>query len=190
MSADMPYEMAMMEVEEAMEKAIGHLTHTFRGIRTGRATPALVEHLKVRAYGSEMPMKQCGNISVPEARQLVIKPFDPSTISEIEKAILASDLGVTPQSDGKVVRLNFPPLTEQRRKQLVQQVKGMGEDAKVSTRNARRDGNKELDKLQKDKAITEDECKRLKEEINEVTKKFEHRIDEEVSRKSDEIMEI
>ena len=190
MSTDAPYEMVMLETEEKMEKAVAHLTHSFRSIRTGRATPALIENIKVVAYGSDMPMKQCGNISVPEARQLVIKPFDPSLLGEIEKAILASDLGVTPQGDGKVVRLTFPPLTEQRRKQLAQQVKALGEDSKVVVRNARRDANKDLDKLQKDKAVTEDDCKRLKDEVNELTKTYEAKIDTEVSKKSAEIMEI
>lgn len=186
----MSHEMAMLEVEEAMEKAVAHLSKSFRTIRTGRATPALVENLKVEAYGTEMPLKQCGNISVPEARMLVIKPFDVSVIGNIEKAIQSSDLGVTPQGDGKIIRLQFPPLNEDRRKQLATQVKNQGEDAKVTIRNARRDGNKELEKLQKDKAITEDDLKKLKEEINDLTKKYESKVDEEVGKKNEEIMEI
>lgn len=186
----MSHEMAMLETEESMEKAVSHLSKSFRSIRTGRATPALVENIKVQAYGSEMPLKQCGNISVPEARQLVIKPFDVSIISSIEKAIQASDLGVTPQGDGKIIRLQFPPLTEDRRKQLATQVKNQGEDSKVSIRNARRDGNKELDKLQKDKLITEDDLKKLKDDINDLTKKYEKKVDDEVQKKTDEIMEI
>ncbi|MHC4883696.1 MAG: ribosome recycling factor [Planctomycetota bacterium] len=173
-----------------MEKAVSHLIKSFRSVRTGRATPSLVENLKVEAYGSEMPLKQCGNISVPEARMLVVKPFDVGIIGGIEKALLASDLGVTPQSDGKLVRLQFPALTEDRRKQLATQVKNNGEEAKVAIRNARRDCNKELDKLQKDKAITEDDSKRLKEEVNETTKKYEKQVDTEVSKKTEEIMEI
>jgi ribosome recycling factor len=190
MPDDQAYEMVMLETEEGMEKAVGHMTRSFRAIRTGRATPALVENLKVQAYGSEMSMKQCGNISVPEARMIVIKPFDPSIIKEIEKAILASELGVTPQGDGKVIRLQFPPLTEDRRKQLATQVRNMGEEAKVTIRNARRDGNRELEKLQKDKSLTEDDLKRLKEDVNEMTKKYERRVDEEVEKKNEEIMEI
>lgn len=186
----MPHEMAMLECEEAMGKAISHLVHSFRTIRTGRATPALVENIRVEAYGSDMPLKQCGNISIPEARMLVIKPFDVGTINAIEKAILASGLGVTPQSDGKLIRLNFPALTEDRRKQLANQVKNNGEDAKITIRNARRDCNKELDKLQKDKVLTEDNCKRIKEEINEMTKKYEKLVDSEISKKTSEVMEI
>jgi ribosome recycling factor len=190
MSADNSHEMVMMETEDGMQKAIDHLTRTFRNIRTGRATPSLVENIKVHAYGSDMPMQQCGNISVPEARMLVIKPFDPSIIADIEKAIIASDLGVTPQSDGKLIRLQFPPLTEDRRKQLATQVKNNGEEAKVTIRNARRDGNKELDKLQKDKVLTEDDLKGLKDDVNGLTKKYEKKVDDEVQKKSDEIMEI
>lgn len=176
--------------KDAMEKALDHLLREFRIIRTGRATPALVEHIKVSAYGSEIPLKQCGNISVPEARQLVIKPFDPSILKEIEKAILASDLGVTPQNDGKVIRLTFPPLTEERRKKLAQDVKAKGEDVKVTVRNARRDALKTLEGMKKDKAITEDDLERLKGEIQDLVKKYEHRVDEEVKKKTTEIMEI
>ena len=186
----MSHELVMLEAEESMEKAVSHLVRNYRTIRTGRATPALVENLRVTAYGGEMSMKQCGNISVPEARQLAIKPFDPSILGEIEKAILASELGVTPQSDGKIVRLQFPPLTEDRRKQLATQVRTHGEEAKIAVRNARRDANKDLEKLQKDKEITEDDLKSLKEDVNDLTKRFEKRIDEEVEKKTAEIMEI
>jgi ribosome recycling factor len=183
-------EMTLLEMEEGMEKALAHLTRSFRTIRTGRATPALVENLPVKAYGSEMTMKQVGNISVPEARMLVIKPFDPSIIGDIEKAILASDLGVTPQSDGKVIRLQFPPLTEQRRDQLATQVRNMAEEAKVVVRNARRDANKELEKLKKEKAITEDDLSGLKEQVNAATKQYEQKIDDEAEKKTAEIREI
>ncbi len=184
------YELVMLQAEEAMDKALGHLTQTFRTIRTGRATPALVQDLHVEAYGSDMLLKQCGNISVPEARLLVIKPFDPGILQNIERALLASDLGVTPQNDGKVIRLQFPPLTEDRRKQLAGQVRQNGEDAKVAIRNARRDANKDLERLQKDKAITEDDLKRLKDEVNDLTKRQEAKVDAEVEKKTAEIMEI
>lgn len=180
----------MMTAEEAMEKALTHMTREFRVIRTGRATPALIESIPVQAYGAPMPMKQCGTISVPEARQLLVKPFDPSILKDIEKALLASDLGVTPQNDGKVLRLTFPPLTEDRRKKLAQDVKAKGEEAKVSIRNARRDGNKELDALQKAKTITEDDCKKLKDEVQTLVKSYEGKVDAEVKRKTEEIMEI
>lgn len=186
----MSAEEVLLNVEEAMEKAVSHLGREFRVIRTGRAVPALIENIPVQAYGSQMAMKQCGTISVPEARQLLVKPFDPSILKEIEKALLASDLGVTPQSDGKVLRLTFPPLTEDRRKKLAQDVKAKGEEAKVSIRNARRDANKELDTLQKDKAITEDDCKKLKDDVQDLLKQYEGKVDAEVKRKTEEIMEI
>ncbi|MFH0911681.1 MAG: ribosome recycling factor [Planctomycetota bacterium] len=190
MSEDNPQDLVMLEAEEAMEKAVAHLARAFRTIRTGRATPALVENIRVKAYQSEMIMKQCGNISVPEARMLVIKPFDPSILGEIEKAILASDLGVTPLNDGKLIRLQFPPLTEERRKLLAAQVKNQGEEGKVAIRNARRDGIKELERLEKNKALTEDDLKRLKEETTDLTKKYEKKVDDEVAKKTVEIMEI
>lgn len=180
----------MLNTEEEMEKALAHLQREYRQIRTGRATPALVENIKVQAYGSEMMMKQVATISVPEARQLMLKPFDASTIKDIEKALLASDLGVTPQNDGKLIRLSFPPLNEDRRKQLAQEVKSKGEDAKITIRNARRDGIKELEALQKGKEITEDDLKTLKDDVQDLVKKCESKVDDEVKRKSEEIMEI
>lgn len=173
-----------------MEKAVSHLSKEFRLIRTGRAAPVLVEGIMVAAYGSSMPMKQCGTISVPEARQLLIKPFDQSLLKEIEKAIIGSDLGVTPQNDGKVIRITFPPLTEDRRKKLATEVKAKGEDAKVSMRNVRRDGIKDLEKLQKDKVLTEDEAKKQKDVMQETLKSYEKKVDEEVAKKTAEIMEI
>lgn len=181
---------ALLETEDAMEKAVSHLTKEFRLIRTGRATPALVENLKVEAYGSEMVMKQCGTISVPEARQIMIKPFDPGILKDIEKALLASDLGVTPQNDGKLIRLIFPPLTEDRRKKLGSEVKEKGEEAKIVIRNARRDGLKSLEQLKKDKTITEDELKKIKDDVQEMVKSYEKKVDDEVEKKTAEIMEI
>jgi ribosome recycling factor len=177
-------------IEDNMEKAIAHLGKEFRMIRTGRATPALVENIRVNAYGSEMLLKQCGTISVPEARQLMIKPFDPGILKDVEKALLASDLGVTPQNDGKLLRLSFPPPTEERRKKLAKEVKAKGEDGKISIRNSRRDGLKDLETLQKGKVITEDDLKKLKDDVQELVKKYEKSVDAEVERKSAEIMEI
>lgn len=176
--------------EESMEKAVAHLSKEFRTVRTGRATPAIIENIPVPAYGSQMPMKQCGTISVPEARQLLVKPFDPQLLKEIEKAIIASDLGVNPQNDGKVIRLTFPPLTEERRKKLAQELKAKGEDTKVVMRNSRRDALKDLEKLQKDKLITEDDLKGYKDEVQELVKKYEKAVDDEVAHKTTEIMEI
>ncbi len=186
----MTAEEIILTSEEGMEKAVGHLSKEFRTVRTGRATPAMIENIPVAAYGSQMPMKQCGTISVPEARQLLVKPFDPQLLKDIEKAIIASDLGVNPQNDGKVVRLTFPPLTEERRKKLAQELKAKGEDTKVAIRNVRRDGLKDLEKLQKDKLITEDDLKGYKDEVQELVKKYEKKVDDEVAHKTVEIMEI
>jgi ribosome recycling factor len=180
----------MLEIEEGMEKALSHLKKEYRLIRTGRATPALVEHLKVTAYGSEMEMRQVATISVPEARQLVLKPFDPGILKDIEKAVLASELGVTPQNDGKLLRLQFPALTEERRKKLAQEVKAKGEDAKVGPRAARRDGLKALEGLQKDKTITEDDLASLKDDVQDLARKYEKNVDKAVEEKTAEIMEI
>ena len=186
MSADS----VMSSATEAMKKACSHLSKEFRSVRTGRATPNLIENIQVNAYGANMPLNQCGTISVPEARQLLVKPFDQNILKEIEKAIIASDLGVTPQNDGKVIRLTFPPLTEDRRKELAKDLKAKGEDAKVSVRNSRRDGIKELEKLQKDKSLTEDDLKKLKDDIQEEVKNYEKVIDQEIEKKTKEIMEI
>ena len=180
----------MSSAADAMKKACSHLSKEFRSVRTGRATPNLIENIQVNAYGANMPMNQCGTISVPEARQLLVKPFDQNILKEIEKAIIASDLGVTPQNDGKVIRLTFPPLTEDRRKGLAKDLKAKGEDAKISVRNSRRDSIKELEKLQKDKLLTEDDLKKLKNDIQEEVKNYEKIIDQEVEKKTKEIMEI
>ncbi len=185
MSAD-----AIKAGKDGMEKAVLHLQKEFRHVRTGRASPVLVENISVAAYGAQMPLKQCGTISVPEARQLLIKPFDASLLKEIEKAVLASDLGVNPQNDGKVIRLTFPPLTGDRRKKLAQEVKAKGEEAKVSIRNARRDAIKALEELEKDAKISEDELKRRKDEVQAQVKDAEKKVDAEVEKKTAEIMEI
>ena len=186
----MPVDSVMTTVKDNMEKALAHLQKEFRLTRTGRATPALVEGVRVNAYGAEMPLKQCATISVPEARQLMLKPFDLGLLKEIEKALLASDLGVTPQNDGKMIRLTFPPLTEERRKQLAKTIKGQGEEGKVVIRNARRDAIKGLEDAEKKKEISEDELKKYKDTVQDILKEYEKKVDEEVDRKSKEIMEI
>ena len=183
------YDEIYLEVDEGMQKAIEHLKDSYRTIRTGRATPGLVEGIHVEAYGSNVPLKQIANIAIPEARQIVIKPFDPSTIGDIEKAIQKSELGINPSSDGKVIRLEVPALTEERRKQLVRQVKEMGDQAKVTINNCRRDGNKAADGAEKD-GMSEDDVKRLKEDIDELKDKFQKQIEETFSKKSEEIMTV
>ena len=158
----------LMDTEERMDQAVQHLAGELSGLRSGRASPALVDKLQVPAYGVDTPLAQLAQIGCPEPRQILIKPFDPSIIKDIEKAILASDLGLNPSSDGKVLRLNLPPLSEERRKQLAKVVKDGGEKANIAVRNVRRDANKNADAAQKDKDLTEDECERLKKEIHEL----------------------
>jgi ribosome recycling factor len=178
------------EAEEKMEKAVEFLRTEFRGLRTGRASTALVENLKVEYYGASTPLKQLANISAPEANLIVIKPFDTSCIKDIDKAILASPLGITPNSDNRIVRLVVPPLSGERRQQLAQQIKQMAEQARVSVRNARRDANKQLDQEQKDKVLTEDDRDDGKKEMDELTKKYVAQIDEILQAKTDEVMEV
>jgi ribosome recycling factor len=179
-----------LEAEEKMENAVNHLRQEFRTIRTGRASTSLVDGIRVEYYGSSTPMKQLANISVPEASLIVIKPFDVSVVKEIEKAIQASPLGIQPVSDGRLIRLVVPPLSGERRAQLVQQVKHMAEQARVSVRNARRDANKHYDQAEKDKVCSEDEHDEAKKEMDELTKKYIEQIDEILKSKSDEIMEV
>jgi ribosome recycling factor len=178
------------EAEDKMDKAVEFLRGELRMIRTGRASTALVETIKVDYYGSPTPLKQLANLSVPEASLVVIKPFDASCIKEIEKAIQSSSLGITPSTDGRVIRLAMPPLSGERRQQLAQQIKQMAETARVSVRNIRRDSNKHIEQGQKDKLITEDQRDEGKKEIDELTKKHIEKIDEVLKVKTAEIMEI
>ena len=186
----MPAAPVIALAKDTMEKAVNHLQKEFRGVRTGRAAPALVENVPVNAYGSHIPLKQCATISVPEARQLMIKPFDATLLKEIEKALQAADLGLAPQNDGKLLRLNFPPPTEERRKKTAQEVKAKGEAAKVSARNARRDAIKTLEDLNKASKVSDDELKRRKDEIQNLLKDHEKKIDAEIDKKTREVMEI
>lgn len=179
----------LLDVEERMEKAVDVLKHALAGIRTGRANPGLVDSLRVEAYGSPTPIKQLATIGAPEPTQIVIRPFDPGTIKDIEKAILASGLGLTPMSDGKLIRLNIPPLSTEVRRKLVSRIKDLAEEAKVSIRNVRRDGNKAADQEEKDKTLSEDDCESVKEEIQELTKKFENVANELAKAKEQEVME-
>ena len=179
----------VFDAEERMQKAVDKLKSDLTGIRTGRANPGMVDTLKVDAYGSPTPMKQIASVSAPEPQQLVIRPFDPSTIKEIEKAIVASDLGLAPQSDGKVVRLNIPALSGDVRKKMVSRTKELTEETKVSIRNVRRDANKHLEQLEKDKELTEDELKTYKSDVQDLTTKFEGQADDLAKAKSAEVME-
>lgn len=180
----------LMETEERMEQAASHLGAELSGLRSSRASPALVDRLLVTAYGTQTPLSQLAQIGCPEPRQILIKPYDPSIIKDIERAIQTSDLGLNPSSDGKLIRLNLPPLSEERRRQLAKVVKDQGEKANISIRNVRRDGNKLADTAQKANEITEDDCKRLKDEIQELTRTYEARVGDIVKKKTDEVMEV
>jgi ribosome recycling factor len=173
-----------------MEKATEHLKHELRAIRTGRASPALVEHIHVEYYGTPTPLKSIASIAIPEATQILIKPFSPGDIRAIEKAINDSKIGLTPHSDGKQLRLVLPPLSQERRLQLVGQTKQFGEHAKISIRNARRDANKLVETEEKGGVLTEDDAKNGKEQIQELTKTYETKVEEMLEHKRQEILTV
>lgn len=184
----MPTKQLTAECKSKMEKAVGVLQDQLKGFRSGRASPALVENIKVDYYGAPTPIKSLATISAPEADTLVIKPFDPTSVKEIEKAIKTSDLSIAPIVDGKFIRLNIPPLSEERRRQLVQQAKQAGEQTKIGIRNVRRDVNRQLEKEEKDRIITEDDLEVGKKQIDDLTKEYTDKADTIVKHKSDEIM--
>ena len=186
----MGYDDVLLEAEEKMEKSAEVMKADFRGMRTGRAHPGLMDPIRVDYYGSPTPLKQISQVMVPEANQLVIKPFSPSDLTMIEKAIQKSELGIQPQNDGKVLRLTIPPLSEQRRKQLVAQAKERSEQARIAIRNVRRDANKEADALLTAGEVSEDDAKKLKEEIDELTKKYTKSVDDQLAAKTGELMEV
>ncbi len=186
----MPVDDILFDCEEHMEKATEHLKNELRGIRTGRATPALVEHLKVDYYGTPTDLRSIAAISVPEATQLLIKPFSPGDVKAIERAISDSNIGLTPHSDGKQIRLMLPSLSQERRLQLVGQCKKLAEDTKISLRNSRRDANKLVDTEQKGGLLTEDEANSAKEKVQELTKSYEAKTDELVEKKRQEILTV
>ena len=185
----MPTQAVISKSKSRMRKGVEVLQDDLKAFRGGRATPALVEHLRVEYYGNLTPLKSLATISAPEVDMLVIKPFDPASVRDIEKAIKSSDLSIAPLVEGKFIRLNIPPLSEERRKQLVQQAKQAGEQAKVGIRNVRRDAIKHLEKQQKDKEITEDDLQGGKKQIDEVTKECTDKVDQFVAAKSTEIMD-
>ena len=176
------------ESKSKMQKALDLLADELKAFRGGRATPGLVDHLKVEYYGNLTPLKSLATVSAPEVDMLMIKPFDPASVKDIEKAIKSSDLSIAPIVEGKFIRLSIPPLSEERRKQLVQQAKQAGEQTKVSIRNVRRDAIKTLEQQQKDKTITEDDLANAKKQMDDVTKEITDKVDGLVSHKSTEIM--
>ena len=179
-----------LEAEASMEGSVDHLRKQLRSIRTSRASSALVDHLKVEYYGSTADLRSIAQITTPESNMIAVKPFDPSGIKDIERAIMTSDLGITPNSDGKIIRLTMPPLSGERRKQLAQQVRGMAEKAKITIRNARRDANKQIDQEQKDGSLPEDDADRGKEDIQKITKEYESQADKAVEAKTNEIQQL
>jgi ribosome recycling factor len=184
----MDAEEILLDAEERMEKAIAKLKNDLTGIRTGRANPGLLDSLRVEAYGSPTPIKTIASVSAPEPQQLLIRPFDPSIIKDIERGIINSDLGLAPNSDGKVIRLNIPPLSGDVRKKMVSRTKELAEESKVAVRNVRRDANKHADQAEKDGTLSEDGCKTLKDEVQELTKKFETAANTLATTKESEVM--
>jgi ribosome recycling factor len=179
----------LLDVEERMEKAIRKLKGDLSGIRTGRANPGLVDSLKVEVYGSAVPIKQVASVGAPEPNQIVIRPYDPGTLKDIEKAIQASDLGFNPQSDGRIIRLSVPPLSTEVRRKMVGRVKELAEEAKVALRNIRRDGNKTAEQSEKDKDLSEDQRDDVKGEIQELIKQYESQVNDLAKAREKEVME-
>ena len=186
----MPLDDILFDFEDSLEKTIDHLKHALRSVRTGRASPALVENIKVDYYGTLTELRAIAAISVPEATQLLIKPFSPQDLKAIEKAVNDSKIGLTPHSDGKQLRLMLPSLSQERRLQLVGQCKGYAEEAKVRIRNSRRDANKVADNEGKGGVMTEDDAKSTKEKIQELTKTYEGKVDQMLEHKRKEIMDV
>lgn len=178
------------KITERMARAIEALKKEFASVRTGRASLALLDGIMVNYYNVQTPLQQLATLSIPDSRQIAIQPWDQKIIPDIEKAILKSDLGLTPMNDGKIIRINIPPLTEERRKQLVKAVKKKAEEAKIAIRNIRRDTNEELKKLEKGKHLSEDEVKRLQDETQKITDSYIAKVDEILEHKEKEIMEV
>jgi len=186
----MSIEEIALEAEERMEKSVSLLVDQLKGVRTGRANVGLVDSIRVEYYGSPTPLKQLANLSTPEPQQILIRPFDQTVIGDIIKAIQTSNLGLTPNSDNKVVRLNVPALSVEQRKKLESRVKELAEEARIAIRNIRRDANKQADQEQTDKVLTEDDVTSCKEEIQTLTKRFEAKVNELAEKKAAEILEV
>lgn len=184
------YKDLLTKSEETMKKSIGFLKEELATIRAGKANPKLVDKIQVSYYGTMTPINQMANISVPEPRSIIIQPWDSNLVKEIEKAILASDLGINPSNDGKLIRLVIPPLTEERRKDLIKLVKKEVENAKIAVRNIRRDANEEFKKLEKNSEITKDDHKKAEEEMQKLTDKYIKLADDIYKEKEKEILEV
>jgi len=183
-------QVVVADARDRMEKAVSHTQTDFGGVRTGRATSGLVEHMRVDIYGAEVELRQVAGLSVPEARMLVISPYDKSTLASIEKAIQASDLGITPSNDGAVIRLAFPPLTEERRKELVKVVRHKAEEGRVAIRNLRRAARHELEALERDGDLSSDDLERVERDLEKLTQEMVAAIDKLLTHKEQELLEI
>lgn len=180
----------LLEAIEKMDKALEHVQSQFTTVRTGRASPALVEKLMVSYYGADVPLQQLAGFQVPEARMLVVKPHDRGALAACEKAIRDSDLGISPSNDGTVIRLSFPPLTEERRRDYVKLVKNMAEDGRIAVRNVRRDARKQLEAAEKAAEISADELERAEKELDKITQSHVEKIDQAVNKKEQELLEV
>jgi ribosome recycling factor len=185
----MTSEEILFDAEERMEKAVNVFRDELRGLRTGRATPALVDMIRVEYYGSPTPLRQLAQISTPDPQQILIKPYDQGSIKDVEKAIRSSDLGMSPNSDGKMIRLIVPPMSGEQRQKMVARIKKSAEEAKVACRNIRRDANKHFDQAEKGKELTEDERDKGKEQVQTLLKTYEEKVTELADKKSKEVME-
>jgi ribosome recycling factor len=181
---------ALADAKDRMHKAIMHLKEEMGSIRTGRASPALLSRITVDYYGATVPLQQLASITVPEPRTLMVQPFDKNSIQSVEKALQSSDLGITPSNDGQVIRLNIPQLTEERRRELIRVVHGRAEEGRVAVRNVRRHHKDELEKLEKDRAISEDDLKRAERDLQKLTDQFISEVDEILVHKEQELKEI
>ena len=179
----------LLDAEERMEKAVEVFRHALTGIRTGRANPGLVDSLRVEVYGSPTPIKALASVGAPEPNQIVVRPFDPGTIKDIEKALRASDLGFNPQSDGRLIRITIPALSTDVRRKMSARIKELAEEARVSIRSVRRDANKAADTAQADGGLTEDDCDRCQEQVQELTKSYETQVGDLARTKEAEVME-
>jgi ribosome recycling factor len=180
---------AQKDAEARMEKALDVFRNELKGLRTGRASPAMLDGVRVEYYGSPTPIKQIATITTPDPQSVMIKPFSAEDLKEIEKAIRSSDLGLAPNNDGKVIRLNIPPMSGDQRKKMAQHIKKLGEESKVSCRNIRRDANKVIETAEKEKTITEDDMEKGKAKVQDLLKVYESKIDELANNKTKEIME-
>lgn len=183
-------DLVLSDAEERMEKAIAHSRSEFASVRSGRAAPQLVERLSVEAYGVEMRLVELASVSVPEARQLLVTPHDPANLDSIERSIRISDLGIAPSNDGRSIRLNFPPLTEDRRKEMVRVVRKMAEEGRISIRNIRREARKEMEGAEKDSSLSEDELERAEKKLDQLTQSSEAAIDRVLESKEEELLEV